>query len=399
MDAKKSELLSDRQIDREPLSRWRSQQWIIYLGGILVDLALTMFAWPAIQDEAHPVHVAVVHSVAGNEMSAGSVALVEATGYVVARRKATVGPKIAGKLRDVLVEEGMHVDAGQVVANLDDSNALAALNQAKATLERTQVIEADQRPVFERGKGMVDKGLISRDSYESLKATYDQSLTAVTVARTALAVAQQNEDDTVVKAPFSGAVTMKAAQPGEIVSPISAGAGFTRTGIATIVDMDSLEVESDVSEKLISRVRIDQPCTVALNAYPDWQISGHVIAVIPTADRTKATVTVRVAINVKDSRIFPEMAARVTFLPDGESGPKSRPLQAGVLVPPEAIVTTGNENVVFVVRDGRVERRAVKLGERTAAGQLVLSGLSNGETVAVNSLSDLTDGAKIHIEQ
>jgi len=358
-----------------------------------------MFAWSAIEDRAQPVHVAIVRSVPGNETSMDSGALLEATGCVVARRQATLAPKIAGMLRDVLVEEGMHVDAGQVLAHLDDSNALAALNQAKATLEQAQIAEVDERPVFERNKGMVDKGLISRDSYETFKANYDHALTAVIVARTALAVAQQNEDDTVVKAPFSGVVTMKAAQPGEIISPISGGAGFTRTGIATIVDMDSLEVEADVSESLINRVRIGQSCTVTLNAYPDWQIPGHVIAVIPMADRARATVRVRVAIGAKDSRIFPEMDARVAFLPDAESEAESRPQPAGVLVPPEAIITAGNESVVFVVRDGRVERRAVKLGERTAAGQRVLSGLSNGETVAVSSVVNLTDGAKIQIEQ
>ncbi|MBV9876562.1 MAG: efflux RND transporter periplasmic adaptor subunit [Verrucomicrobia bacterium] len=381
------------------MSRRRSPQWIVYLAGIVAAEALTMFAWSAVEDRAQPVHVAIVQSVPGYEISAGSAALLEATGYVVARRRATVGPKIAGKLRDVLVEEGMHVDDGQVIAHLDDSNALAALNYAKATLEQAQITEADQRPILERNKGLVEKRVVSPDSYESVKATYDRALTAVTVARTALAVAQQNEDDTVVKAPFSGTVTMKAAQPGEIISPVSAGAGFTRTGIATIVDMNSLEVEPDVNEALINRVRVDQSCTVTLNAYPDWQIPGHVVAVIPTAVRTKATVRVRIAIDVKDSRIFPGMGARVEFLPDAKSGTKSRPQPAGVLVPPEAIATTGNEDIVFVVRDDRVERRAVKLGERTSAGQLVLSGLSKGETVAVSGLGKLADGAEIRIEQ
>jgi HlyD family secretion protein len=325
MDAEESELLSSFQIDRRLMSRRRSPRLIIYLAGIAVTAALTMFVWPAIEAQAQPVHVAIVQSAPGSEVSTGSAGLLEASGYVVARRQATVGAKIVGKLRDVLVEEGMHVDEGQVIAHLDDSNALAALNQAKATLEQARITEDDQRPVFERNKGMVDKGLISRDSYEALKATYDHALTAVNVARTALAVAQQNEDDTVVKAPFSGVVTKKAAQPGEIVSPISAGDGFTRTGIATIVDMDSLEVEPNVNESLITRVRVDQSCAVTLNAYPDWQIPGHVIAVIPMADSAKATFRVRVAIDVKDSRIFPGMGARVAFLPDAKSGSTSRP--------------------------------------------------------------------------
>jgi len=319
------------------MSRRRSPRWIIYLAGTVVAVALTVSARSAIEDQAQPVHVAIVQPILGNEMSVGSAALLEATGYVVARRQATVGPKIGGKLRDVLVEEGMLVNDGQVIAHLDDSNALAALNYAKATLEQAQISEADQRPILERNKGLVEKHVVSPDSYESIKASYDHALTAVTVARAALAVAQQNEDDTVVKAPFSGLVTLKAAQPGEIVSPISAGVGFTRTGIATIVDMDSLEVEPDVNEALINRVRVDQSCRVTLNAYPDWQIPGHVVAVIPTADRAKATVRVRIAIDVKDSRIFPGMGARVTFLPDAKPGAKSRPQPTGVLVPPKRL--------------------------------------------------------------
>jgi RND family efflux transporter MFP subunit len=192
-------------------------------------------------------------------------------------------------------------------------------------------------------------------------------------------------------------VTVKAAQAGEIISPLSAGAGFTRTGIATIVDMDSLEVEVDVNENYINRVRPAQHCSVTLNAYADWQIPGHVIAVIPTADRTKATVRVRVGFDAKDLRILPEMGTRVTFLSDAKPGPSAT--APGVTVPSEAIIVCADQNILFVVRDGGVERRAVKLGSRTAEGQIVLSGLSGGETVAVSGLDMLTDGAKVRIEQ
>ena len=196
-------------------------------------------------------------------------------------------------------------------------------------------------------------------------------------ARAGVEVAQRNLEDTVIRAPFAGIVTEKAAQPGEMVSPISAGGGFTRTGIGTIVDMDSLEVEVDVSENFINRVRPQQPVTIKLNAYPDWDIPGSVIAMIPTADRAKATVKVRIAIKQKDPRIIPEMGARVAFLGDNEpaaAGAGKSPA-SGVTIPADAIATSGAASIVFVVHGTTVERRAVRLGGKTNSGQIVSAGL------------------------
>jgi len=390
----KSELLDALRIDRtaEPRRRW--PLWTIMAVGLVLAAAAAVIAWSELSDRPLLVRVAVAHALPGGP--AAGAALLDATGYVVARRQATVGPKIAGKLRDVLVEEGMRVEAGQVIAHLDDSNALAALQQAKATLEQAETAAANARPSFERSRVELSKGLISAESADNTKTTFDQARTAVTVARAGLAVAQQNEADTVVTAPFAGVVTVKAAQAGEIVSPLSAGAGFTRTGVATIVDMDSLEVEIDVSENFINRVRADQRCTVTLNAYGDWQAPGHVITVIPTADRSKATIKVRVGFDAKDPRILPEMGARVAFLADGNDGQATAP--RGVTVPPEAVAASGEQGTLFVVQDNRVERRAVKLGTRTAEGQIVLSGLANGEPVAVSGLDKLTDSARVRIE-
>ncbi|MEP7248116.1 MAG: efflux RND transporter periplasmic adaptor subunit, partial [Gammaproteobacteria bacterium] len=214
-----------------------------------------------------------------------------------------------------------------------------------------------------------------------------------------LAVAQRNLDDTVVRAPFSGVVTVKAAQAGEVVSPSSAGGGFTRTGIGTIVDMDSLEVEVDVSENFINRVRPEQPATIKLNAYPDWEIPASVIAVIPTADRSKATVKVRVGFKVRDPRILPDMGARVSFLSAAEAtDSKTASPRIAVLVPGDAVQANGDTGTVFIINgDNTVERRVVRLGARNADGQLVLSGLSGGMRVAVGNLSALSDGAKVHV--
>ena len=213
-----------------------------------------------------------------------------------------------------------------------------------------------------------------------------------------MALAQRNLDDTVVRAPFGGIVTVKAAQEGEMVSPVSAGGGFTRTGIGTIVDMDSLEVEVDVSENFINRVRADQDVSVKLNAYPDWEIPARVIAIIPTADRAKATVKVRVGLDERDSRILPEMGVRVAFLDDPKEGPDTvRVAQRAVVVPPAAVQANGDTGVVFVIEDDTLERRAVRLGARSSTGQVVLSGLESGAQLAVADFSQLVDGARIRI--
>jgi RND family efflux transporter MFP subunit len=221
----------------------------------------------------------------------------------------------------------------------------------------------------------------------------------VAVARSSLVVAQRDDDDTVVRAPFAGIVTVKAAQPGEMVSPISAGGGFTRTGIGTIVDMDSLEVEVDVNENFITRVRPEQPVTIRLNAYPDWEIPGSVIAIIPTADRSKATVKVRVAFKRRDERILPEMGARVSFLQDAGTAAAPTAARRAVIVPPDAVEANGATGKVFVLQNGKVEERTVKLGAQSPQGQIVLSGIDPGAKLAIAVSGKLSDGAKVRIEE
>jgi HlyD family secretion protein len=280
-----------------------------------------------------PVEAAVAQPLVTEEpVSAGS--LLDASGYVVARRRSTVASKVTGRVIEVLIEEGRRVEAGEVIARLDDSNYRATVEQAKAQLAQMEAgvaaartALADAQPIFQRNEKQQAVGVISAQAFDTAKASYNSARTALTVAersadsaRASLVIAQRNLDDTVVRAPFSGVVTEKAAQPGEIVSPMSAGGGFTRTGIGTIVDMDSLEVEVDVGENFINRVHSRQPVIVKLNAYSDWAIPGEVIATIPTADRAKATVKVRIALAQKDPRVIPEMGARVSFLSDEVNG-------------------------------------------------------------------------------
>jgi RND family efflux transporter MFP subunit len=269
--------------------------------------------------------------------AAPGTSVLDASGYIIAQRQATVSAKSLGRVREVLIEAGQYVHAGDVVARLDDSNTGAALEaakaqlaQANAALEAARVALADARPMFKRNEQQRSAAVISaqdfdaaKSSFDAAQSNYDNQAAAVQVARANLLVAQRLEDDTIVRAPFSGVVTDKAAQPGEIVSPM-ATSGFTRTGICTIVDMGSLEAEVDVSESFLNRVHPGQPAAVRLNAYPDWAIPGNVVAIIPTADRSKATVKVRVGFKTRDARILPEMGARVSFLAESEPAGKAR---------------------------------------------------------------------------
>jgi RND family efflux transporter MFP subunit len=323
-----------------------------------------------------------------------------------------VASKITAKMVELDIEEGDHVIAGQIIAKLDDTNIRAALNQAsaqldfaKAGLAETQVNLVNAQRDYDRQKNLMQGHFVSQaavdnaqTAVDALRAQLATQRSNVDVVTRALSVADRNLDDTIVRAPFSGIVTVKAAQPGEMVSPVSAGGGFTRTGIGTIVDMDSLEIQVDVNENFINRVRRDQQASAKLNAYPDWQIPAHVIAVIPTADRSKGTVTVRIAIDQKDARILPEMGVRVSFLADSSPEPGSRPA-AGVTLPSNAVQGSGTTGTVFVVHGDSVERRAIRLGAGSSDRATILSGLVAGEQVAVGDFTKLKDGAKIRVEQ
>ncbi len=417
----KSALLNQLRIDRSSAPPPAERNWTRWLAlGIVLLLIAAGAGWWLSRPVAIPVKVATAQALQGSGpgISAGA-SLLDASGYVVARRQATVAAKITGKVTEVLIEEGRHVKAGDVIGRLDDTNIRAAYDQAtaqlrfaKASLAEVQVQLGNAERNYRRVEGLVAQHFVSesdldtaRTNYENLQAQLATSQSNVQVAQEGVQVAQRNLDDTVVRAPFDGVVTTKDAQPGEMVSPISAGGGFTRTGMGTIVDMDSLEVEVDVNESFINRVHADQPASVRLNAYTDWEIPAYVIAVIPTADRSKATVKVRVGFKTKDPRILPEMGARVAFL--SEAAPETAGALApkpGVLVPPDAVQGGGSNSsdagVVYVIRsDDTVERRAVRLGARGSDGQTVLSGLSAGERVAIGDFAKLADGAKIKVEQ
>jgi RND family efflux transporter MFP subunit len=364
-DSRTSELLDQLRIDRDSGPR-RARGRRALVAAVLL-LALGAAGWLLWGRVAPPaVRIAAARAASGN--LPGSV--LDASGYVTARRQATVSAKITGKVTEVLIEEGMRVREGAVLARLDDSEARAQLGLARAQLGaarsqdgeiRAQLEQAErdaerQQELFRRelvAAQSLDAALAQRNA---LRARLAANAEQIRVARESVAVAEVALDNTVIRAPFSGVVVDKAAQPGEMISPISAGGGFTRTGIGTIVDMDSLEIEVDVNEAFINRVTPEQPVEASLNAYPDWKIPGTVIAIVPTADRSKATVKVRIAIKQKDPRIVPDMGARVAFLepPSAGGDAAARP---GVLVPVEAVRGEGAAAAVFVYAGGRLANR------------------------------------------
>ncbi|MDP9007401.1 MAG: efflux RND transporter periplasmic adaptor subunit [Pseudomonadota bacterium] len=405
----KSALLNQLRIDRGGQSA-PSRAGKLWLAGIVAVLGIAAIgAWLWTRPGAVRVHTASAQPITGGA-AAGSI--LDASGYVVARRQATVASKITARMVELDIEEGDHVKAGQIIAKLDDANIRAALNQsnaqldfARASLAETQVNLANAQRDYERQKSLLQGHFVSQavvdnsqTTFYGLRAQLATQRSNVDVVAEGVKVAERNLDDTIVRAPFSGIVTVKAAQPGEMVSPISAGGGFTRTGIGTIVDMDSLEFQVDVNENFINKVRADQKVSAKLNAYPDWQIPGHVIAVIPTADRSKGTVTVRIALDQRDSRVLPEMGVRVSFLAEPAEGAGSKPA-VGVSVPINAVQVSGETGVVFILRGDIVERRAVRLGASSGGNATVLSGLSAGDRVALGDLTQLKDGAKVRVEQ
>jgi RND family efflux transporter MFP subunit len=396
--------LSGLKIDERAPGGRRGFTWrrlvVAGLGSALL-VAAGLFA---LQERTPVVEVGAVHAA-----QAGRPTLLNASGYVTPRRRATVAAKITGRVNEVFAEEGRRVQTGQVLATLDDADARARLASAlaeraatAAALGELRVNLANAEREHRRTEAMRQRGLVSEQAHEQARMTVD-SLRArmalvgeqVKAATARVHVAQQEVDNCTVRAPFAGIVVSKDAQRGEMVSPISAGGGFTRTGIATIVDMESLEIEVDVNESYIARVKPDGPVTAVLDAYPDWQMPAQVRTVIPTADRQKATVKVRVTFERLEPRILPDMGVKVTFL--GEEPPADG--GARLLVPRAAVQQEDGNSVVFVYRDGRVERRAVRLGEARGSAHEVVAGLSAGEQVVVAGLAGLRDGQRAQLKR
>jgi RND family efflux transporter MFP subunit len=408
----KSALLNQLRIDRGA-ERERGNRGRFWLIAGCASLALVgAAAWIWMRPTGIPVHVApAAQMLAEGGGGAPSESILDASGYVVARREAAVASKITGKMIELDIEEGDRVKAGQIIARLDDSNIRASLNAARAQVEfakaglaETQVNLTNAQRDYDRQKSLLQGRYVSQSAVDNSQTAVDALRAQLATQRSNIEVAERNMDlaernleDTIVRAPFSGVVIAKSAQVGEIVSPLSAGGGFTRTGIGTIVDMDSLEVEVDVNEAYINRVQPGQAVNSVLNAYPDWKMPSHVIAIIPTADRAKATVKVRIGLDLKDARIVPDMGVRVSFLEDKKAPVEDQPPARGVLVPAKALRKDAGVDVIFVLKEQRAQRRTVTLGGAVGDSRQVLSGLHAGEAVILDAPAELKDQAPVRV--
>ncbi|HEX6852716.1 MAG TPA: efflux RND transporter periplasmic adaptor subunit [Candidatus Polarisedimenticolaceae bacterium] len=397
--------LNALKIDRDERGRSGLPVAWMVVGGVLVIVAAAA-AWWLFRPRPLPVRTALVEEEV--QRAQGGPTVLNASGYVTARRQSTVASKVTGKVVEVLVEEGMKVEKDQVLARLDPSQANQSLALARAQLEtarratgetEAQLREATLR--LRRVKDLLAGGMAAPSDgdaveaevgvLEARRATQEEQ---VREAERTVDIARQAVADTVIRAPFAGVAISKNAQPGEIISPMSAGGGFTRTGISTIVDMSSLEIEVDVNEAYIQRVVPGQRVEATLDAYRDWTIPAHVITTIPAADRQKATVTVRIAFDRLDPRILPDMGIKVAFL--GDAGASTGRVTPVVRVPRAAVRGSIGEEFVFVVKgDGTLERRAVKLGPGSEDPAEVMAGLSAGERVVTAGPADLKEGLAV----
>jgi len=399
--------LAALRIERQPETRsaGRWLRWVLLLA-LLGGGGAAAYAYVT---RERPIEVEVASV---TERAAGTqAAVLNASGYVTARRRATVSSKVTGKIVEVNVEEGMAVKEGQVLARLDDVmyRASLALAEAQAEASRRGVKENEVRLEeaklnYGRISSLLKEGIVTQADVDTAKAGVDSIAARIgalhqqtKVAERQIDLAQTDLDNTVIRAPFSGVAISKDAQPGEMVSPVSAGGGFTRTGICTMVDMRSLEIEVDVNESYIGRVKPGQDVTAMLDAYPEWQIPAEVITAVPTADRQKATVLVRVRFKQLDPRILPDMGIKVTFLADRGTAPVAT-LRPTVLVPKAAIVTQDGQTYAFVVAGETVERRAVKTGGADGDKLEVLAGLTSRDRVVVSPPPTLAAGKKILVK-
>jgi RND family efflux transporter MFP subunit len=329
---------------------------------------------------------------------------------VVARTKASVSSKISGRLAYLGVEEGSVVRRGEIIARLENQDYAAIVEQAEAEVLRSEAALQEARAQrdqlqrdLRRARALLNDSLVSEQEVEDLAARLEAGEARVGVqqaqvqaALAAVGVATANLENTHIRAPFDGTVLRKDAEVGEVVAPVATGGGLTRGAVVTMADLESLEVEVDVNEAYIAQIQDGQPARITLDAYPDTTYDGAVRQIVPTADRQRATVLVKVSILNKDPRILPEMGARVDFLESASTEDEgSQPVR--VFVPATAVRDEQGQPVVWVVREGRVYRIAVRAGPVSAGRREIRAGLHGGEQVVVAGPEDLADGAAVRV--
>ena len=322
-------------------------------------------------------------------------AVLTASGYVVARRKAAVASKGTGTLVFLGVDEGDRVKKGQVIARLQDSDVAAALQRSRANLRVAQADLTEAHRSEERMRILLKEGAVAQAEYDAAEARYQRVIATIDVARAAVREAQVAVENTRIVAPFDGTVLKKNADVGEIVAPL-AGAASSKAAVVTIADMASLEVEADVSEANITRVSAAQNCEIALDAYPQQRYPGYVSKIVPTADRAKATVLVKIRFREYDQRVLPEMSAKVTFLAAGSpANTESKPV---LTVPAAAVATRNGQQVVFQIKEDRAIEVAVTIGEKLGGLWEIKSGLKDGDKVIAKVDEQIKTGAKVTLK-
>ena len=399
--------LSSLRIEDHKRGGRSAGKWLAVL--FVIGVAVAAAIWGASVIRGRAPEVEVTAAVAPG--SAPAPALLNATGYVTPRRRATVAAKITGKVKEVFVDEGVHVIEGQILATLDDSDYQVSLRSTQADRDATAAAVADlevqlgnDERELARTKKLEESGVQTVEALDAaetlvnrLKAQIAQAKSQILAADAKMAIDRQNIENCIVRSPYTGIVVTKDAQPGEMVSPISAGGGFTRTGIATVVDMSSNEIEVDVNENYIARVTPGQRVTATLDAYPDWQIPSHVRTVIPTADRQKGTVKVRISFDHLDPRILPDMGVKVAFFSE-EPAPQHKSAAVAV-IPQTAVKTADGQSVVFLFRNGAAERRAIRIGNTRGSDVEVLAGIAPGDLVIAKGIENLQDGQRVNRKQ
>lgn len=401
-DIKKPDISSLR-IDPSAKHSGQPKKTWLWISLILISIfGATAFAW--FSDKAVSVEVATARSFNTGTDSA----ILSASGYVTPRRKATVASKITARIIEMNVEEGMAIEENQILARLDDKEAKAHYKSAvadhealSAAIPGLEISLQDTRRDLARAKALYQEKIIDQNTLDKAQVKLETTQSQLEVAKkqaeaskSRIEVAKQEIEDCIIRSPFSGVAVSKDAQIGEIVSPMSAGGGFTRTGISTIVDMTSLEIEVDVNESYISRVSIGQKVKAALDAYPEWQIPASVRAVIPTADRQKATVKVRISFDELDPKILPDMGIKVFFLSESS---KEKNSQVQALIPKDALRETNGKKSVFVVKDGKLQNRFVTIGHITESNVEILNGIFPGEQLVISGPSQLKEGQKVKV--
>lgn len=407
-------------LDKEQLDALRIDESERYSGGgagrivlwilVVVLLGIIIAAgWYYLQRQRAPAEAPPIRVATAQSPRLADSGVLDASGYVVARRLATVSSKVTGRVEQVLIEEGMAVQQGELLATLDDSSVRPLLALAESQLEaarkglaETEVRLEEAQRQLRRTQQLRERQLVSESALDTARAEVDAldarlnaSRSNVEVAARTVALRRQELADLEIRAPFSGVVVAKNAQPGEMISPISAGGGFTRTGIGTIVDMESREIEVDVNEAFINRVTPQQRVITLLDAYPDWEIPGSVINIVPTADRQRATVKVRIAFDQLDPRILPDMGVKVRFL-ERNSVPPAETEKIRASVPLAALHSENGQDYVWLVRNGVIERRAVTAARPGSGSQVgIVGGLSPGDEIVVSAEIELRPGLQV----